>query len=81
MQGVVVASTAINPTLEDTSTHVFSELPASVQQSCEACQNGPAAYRWVKQQPGVTEIRSKLICRVCASLIVLVGKPCGLPLR
>ncbi len=76
-----MASTAIDLTLEDTSTHVFSELPASVKQSCEACQNGPAAYRWVKDQPGVMAGRSKLICRVCASLIVLVGEPSGLVLR
>jgi hypothetical protein len=76
-----MASTAINPTLEDTSTHIFSELPASVKQSCESCQNGPAACRWTKEQPGVMECRNKLICRVCASLILLVGKPCGLHLR
>jgi hypothetical protein len=76
-----MASNAINPTFEDTSTHVFSELPACVTQSCEACENGPAASRWVKEQPGVTEGRNKLVCRVCASLIVLVGKPCGLHLR
>jgi hypothetical protein len=66
-----MASTAINPTLEDPATHVFSELPAGVKHGCEACQNAPAAYRWMKQQPGVMEGRNKLICRVCASLIVL----------
>jgi len=76
-----MASTAISPTLEDTPTHVFSELPAGVKRSCETCQNGPAAYRWVKEQPGVMENRNKLICRVCASLIVLVGKPAGFGVR
>ncbi len=76
-----MASTAINPTFEDTSTRIFSELPASVKQSCEFCQNSPAAYRWVKEPPGVMQGRNKLICRVCASLILLVGKPCGLHLR
>jgi len=76
-----MASTGISATLQDVSTHVFSELPAELKQSCEACQNGPAAYRWMKQQTGVMEGRNRLICRVCASLIVLVGKPCGLRLR
>jgi hypothetical protein len=76
-----VASTAINPTLGEMPTHVFSELPAGVKRSCETCRNDSAAYRWVKQQPGVAVGGGKLICRVCASLIVLVGKPCGLQLR
>jgi hypothetical protein len=76
-----MASTAKNPMMEDMPTHVFSELPASVTQSCETCQHGSAAFRWVKRQPGVTAGRNQLICRVCASLIVLLGKPCGLPLR
>lgn len=76
-----MVSSAVSPTLEDPPTHVFSELPASLEQSCEACESGPAAYRWVKQQPDVAAKRNKLICRVCASLIVLVGKPCELPLR
>jgi hypothetical protein len=61
--------------------YLFSELPTGVKESCEACQNGPAAFRWVKQQPGITAGRSQLICRVCASLVVLVGEPCELPLR
>ena len=49
-----MALPAINPTSEDMSTHVFSELPASAKESCETCHDGPAAYRWVRQQPGVT---------------------------
>jgi hypothetical protein len=76
-----VASTATNLTLEEMPTHVFSELPAGIEQSCETCQNDCAAYRYVKEQRGVTAGHNKLICRVCASLILLVGKPCGLVLR
>lgn len=75
-----MASPAINPTSEDMSTHVFPELSASAKESCETCHGGPAAYRWVRQQPGVTAGGIKLICRLCASLIVLaanrVGSPC-----
>ncbi|MGA8440152.1 MAG: hypothetical protein WB762_21140 [Candidatus Sulfotelmatobacter sp.] len=80
VRGVVLASTAINSALEDMPTHAFSELPASVKENCETYQNGPAAYRGPKQQTGVTAGRNKLICRVCASLVVLVGKPCELSL-
>lgn len=76
-----MASHPINPTSEDMSTHVFSELPARAKESCETCHGGPAAYRWVRWQPGVTVGGIKLICRLCASLVVLAGKPCGLPLR
>lgn len=77
----MLVSTLKNSGLEDVPTHVFSELPANLTHSCETCQSGCAAYRWVKQQPGVGDASDRLICRVCASLIVLVGKPSGLPLR
>jgi hypothetical protein len=80
-RGVALASTVINPALEETPTHIFCGLPASVKQSCETCQNGSAAYRWVKQQAGVPAEGDKLICRVCASLTVLVGSPYGLSVR
>jgi len=76
-----VASPATNLTLEEMPIHAFFELPAGVEQGCETCQNGCAAYRYAKEQRGVTAGHSKLICRVCASLILLVGKPCGLVLR
>jgi hypothetical protein len=69
-----MASIAISPVSEDTFLHVFSELPGSLKESCEAC-NGPAAFRWVKQQTKLAPEREKFICRVCASMIVLVGKP------
>ena len=75
MRGVVLVLTGINPTLEGTPTHVFFELSASAKESCETCETGPAAYRRVRQQPGAMAGHNKLICRVCASLVVLVGKP------
>jgi hypothetical protein len=72
----IMATTVINPALDNMPTYIFSELPGSVKQRCETCHNGFAAFRWVKHESGVTAGYSKVICRVCASLIVLIGKPC-----
>lgn len=61
-----MASPPINPASEDMSTHVFSELPASAKEGCETCHGGPAAYRWVRRQPGAAVGGIRLICRLCA---------------
>jgi hypothetical protein len=70
-----MAAIANLPKVEDTPVHVFHELPPSRKQGCEICRNGPAAYRWTEQQGNHSRGRDSLICRVCASMIVLVGKP------
>ena len=69
-----MAAIADNPVVEDTLVHVFFELPLSLKQDCEICRKGPAAYRWA-QHGSLLQGRDSIICRVCASMIVLVGKP------
>jgi len=62
------------PKVEDTPVHIFCEL-AGAEQGCEICKNGPAAYRWMEQHGNSVQTRDSIICRVCASMVVLVGKP------
>lgn len=70
-----MAALANSSVLEDMLVHVFSELPRSQKQNCEICRKGPAAYRWTEQRADNTVARNSIICRVCASMVVLVGKP------
>ena len=70
-----MAAFANSPVLDNVLVHVFSELPRSQKQNCEICRKGPAAYRWTEQHGETTAARDSIICRVCASMVVLVGKP------
>ncbi len=70
-----MAALANSPVLEDMLVHVFCALPRSQKQGCEICRKGPAAYRWTEQHGKVAPARDSIICRVCASMVVLVGKP------
>jgi hypothetical protein len=70
-----MAALANSPVLEDVLVHVFSELPGNVKQNCEICRKGPAAYHWTEQHGKISAGRDSIICRVCASMVVLIGKP------
>jgi hypothetical protein len=63
-----------SPVHEDLLVHMFSELPRSMKRNCETCRKGPAAYRWTEHGEDAAG-RDSIICRVCASMVVLVGKP------
>lgn len=70
-----MAARANSPALEEILVYMFSELPHSQKQSCEICRKGPAAYRWREQNGNIAPAHESNICRVCASMVVLVGKP------
>jgi hypothetical protein len=69
-----MAAIADSSLLEDILVYVFSVLPVSPKLGCEICGKGPAAYRWMEKQGEVAK-QDSIICRVCASMVVLVGKP------
>jgi len=69
-----MAAIANIPKVEDTQVHIFCEL-AGAQQGCEICKKEPAAFRWMEQHGNSVQTRESIICRVCASMVVLVGKP------
>jgi hypothetical protein len=55
--------------------YVFDELRAGSKMSCELCKLEPAAYTWSQQRGGVaTEQVEMALCRVCAGMILLLGK-------
>lgn len=70
-----MAAFANTPALEDVLVHMFSALPDSMRKNCEICRKGPAAYRWTERHGKDAASRDSIICRVCASMVVLVGKP------
>ncbi len=70
-----MAALANSSVLQDMLVHMFSELPHSQKQNCEICRKGPAAYHWTERHGESMAARNSIICRVCASMVVLVGKP------
>ncbi len=69
-------ATAVNsPIAQGTLIHVFHELPRPREKVCEICGIDPAVYRWTDQRNGeASNEQDSMICRVCASMILLVGK-------
>lgn len=57
------------------SVHVFEELDVSSQETrCELCNEQSAAYHWTEQDDKFAQMLELSICRVCAGMILLLGK-------
>jgi hypothetical protein len=54
--------------------HTFDELGTGSEMNCELCKQERAAYAW-SQRNGATAKAEMHICRVCAGMILLIGKP------
>lgn len=70
-----MGAAAIHQLIQGPSVHVFNELSDEQRENCELCGQERAVFHWIEQQ-GESEPSNELtICRVCAGMILLVGKP------
>jgi hypothetical protein len=58
---------------EPSREYVFDELRREQPAKCELCKQDVAAYRWSQYGAG-GEQQNLPVCRVCAGMIVLIGK-------
>ena len=55
--------------------HNFDELAIGLDTSCELCHEQQAVFHWTEQRDGKTQPRqAAAVCRICAGMILLVGK-------
>jgi hypothetical protein len=55
--------------------HIFDEIHPGQETSCELCKEQPAAYHWTEKRNGKVPLKHDLVvCRVCAGMILLIGK-------
>lgn len=60
------------------AVHVFCELTSDTRVACGLCQEQEAAFYWTKQCDYRVPEDHLVVCRVCASMILLVGKHSGM---
>lgn len=57
------------------SVHIFEELNSPSQElRCELCNEQSAAYHWTEREDKFTQVVDLTVCRVCAGMILLLGK-------
>ncbi len=54
--------------------HVFDELRGEALPACELCRRETAAYCWSEQCTNDANEDRVLVYRICAGMILLVGK-------
>jgi len=54
--------------------YIFDELIEPVHLLCELCKREQAAYAWREQKKTGDPKPQMAICRVCAGMILLIGK-------
>lgn len=56
------------------AVHVFCELATDTRAICQLCEEQDAVFYWTKHRDSTLPEEHLVVCRVCASMILLVGK-------